>query len=1236
MTITNNVARTSNRQNIEAIYPLSPTQQGMLFHSLQSSELYFQQMTCRLQGDLRIPQWEEAWQRVVDQHPILRTAFVWDKGNQPLQIVCKKVQLPWQHYDWQDAALPTAKRFETFLQLDRLQGLPLNQAPLMRFTLIQTAPNSYYLVWSYHHILIDGWSLSTIIQQVLACYEALCSGQQPLLAVARPYQDYINWLQKQDAEKAQEFWRDRLRGFTEPTSLRIECSAIDLTQPAQYCEQHLSLTAALTSQLQHFAKEYQLTINTIIQGAWALLLAQYSGTNDILFGATVAGRPPTLAGVESMVGLFINTLPVRVQVPTTGLLLDWLRSLQAQQVAQDAYGHSPLVDIQAESEIANGLPLFTTIVVFENYPLHNSVTDQLQHLGITEIRSLEQTNYPLTLVVLPGAELELKISYDNRRYDADDLRRVLSHLQTLLRQIVEQAMATIDQISLATLPVSLDSIDSSQSTSACIHQLFEQQASQHPQAVALIYEEQQFTYQQLNQQANQLAHHLRDLGIGSDMLVGIGLARSPELIVAILAVLKAGGAYVPLDPQYPPERLAFILADAQVALLLTSSDLPWPSLEVPVVAIDTDWPTATPLHNLPLVNRPTDLAYVIYTSGSTGQPKGVLIPHANVCRLFSQTAHWFGFDHQDVWTMFHSCAFDFSVWEIWGALLHGGQLVVVPYWISRSPQDLYELLQRHRVTVLNQTPSAFQQLLAVEAHTPQTNNLALRWVIFGGEALDIASLRPWFERHGDRQPQLVNMYGITETTVHVTYRPLTIADLDRAQGSVVGEPIPDLQLYVLDPAQRLQPIGVVGEIYVGGAGLAQGYLHRPELTAARFLANPFSVEPTARLYRTGDLARRLPNGDLEYKGRIDQQVKVRGFRIELGEIEAAINTHPGIGHSVVILREDIPSHQQLVAYVVAEAENISADLRHYLTNKLPEFMVPAAIIQLTTLPLTSNGKLDRTALPAPQARANASKMVQPRTDQEETMAKIWQAVLGLEQVSIHDNFFEMGGDSILSLQIVARANQAGMLLTPQQLFEQPTIASLVTVANTGVAVRATQSPIIGPVPLTPIQHWFFGQELMAPEHFNQSVLLTIPADFRPELLEQVLQHLYLHHDALRLRLLRNETGWQQSNAPFTDRLHLQVVEVEDAALMPTAIAQVDRQLQGNFQLQSGCLLQAALFQLNHQPAQLLMVVHHLAIDGVSWRILLADLETAYQQQRQGQMIRLPAKSTDPSRFCFRP
>ncbi len=1223
MTIAN---PTSNQQNIAAIYPLSPTQQGMLFHSLQNSEMYFQQMTCRLQGNLRIPQWEAAWQRVVDQHPILRTAFVWDKGNQPLQIVCKKVKLPWQHYDWQDQF--TAKRFETFLQIDRLQGLLLNQAPLMRFTLIQTGADSYYLVWSYHHILIDGWSLSTIIQQVLACYQALCAQEQPLLAQARPYQDYIKWLQQQDVVKAQEFWRDRLRGFTDPTSLRIERSAIDLTQSAQYGEQHLSLTTQLTSQLQNFAKEYQLTLNTIIQGAWSLLLAQYSGTSDVLFGATVAGRPPALAGVESMVGLFINTLPVRVQLPVGGLVLDWLRSLQGQQVAQDNYAHTPLVDIQAESEIAHGLPLFSTIVVFENYPIHNSVTDQLQHLGITDIRSLEQTNYPLTLVVMPGAKLEFKISYDSRRYDAGDMERLLTHLQILLCQIVEQATASINQISLASLPLKQAAIHLPEQSTACIQQLFEQQVSLYPQAIALVYEAQQITYQELNQQANQLAHHLRDLGVGPDILVGIGLARSPELIVAILAVLKAGGAYVPLDPEYPPERLAFIMADAQVAVLLTRSDLSLPVSEIPVVEIDTNWPTAAPLHNPSLINRASDLAYVIYTSGSTGQPKGVLIPHSNVYRLFSETAHWFGFDRQDVWTLFHSCAFDFSVWEIWGALLHGGQLVVVPYWVSRSPQDFYELLQRHRVTILNQTPAAFQQLMAIEAQAPITNSLALRRVIFGGEALDIASLRPWFERHGDQQPQLVNMYGITETTVHVTYRPLSIADLDRSQGSVVGEPIPDLQLYVLDPAQRLQPIGVVGEIYVGGAGLARGYLNRPSLTAERFINHPFSEDPTLCLYRTGDLARRLPNGDLEYKGRIDQQVKVRGFRIELGEIEAAINTYPEIRQSAVIVRTDIASHQQIVAYIVAESTIISADLRFYLTSKLPEFMLPSAVIQLAALPLTTNGKLDRAALPAPQAPNNSSEIVQPRTDQEEKMTQIWQAVLGLEQVSIYDNFFELGGDSILSLQIVARANQAGMLLTPKQLFEQPTIATLTAVANTGIPIRATQTPITGSVPLTPIQHWLFGQKLTTPQHFNQSVLLTIPADFRPELLEQVLQHIYLHHDALRLSFSFTEKGWQQSNAPFTDRLHLQVVEVQDATTMPDLVAQVDRQLQANFHLHSGCLLQAALFQINHQPQQLLIVVHHLAIDGVSWRILLADLETAYQQQRRGQMIKLPAKSTE--------
>lgn len=564
-----------------------------------------------------------------------------------------------------------------------------------------------------------------------------------------------------------------------------------------------------------------------------------------------------------------------------------------------------------------------------------------------------------------------------------------------------------------------------------IHQLFESQVERTPEAVALVFENEQLTYRELNCRANQLAHYLRNVGVGPEVLVGICVERSLEMVVGIIGILKAGGAYVPLDPTYPKERLAFMLQDSQVSILLTQQHLieNLTEGEAQIVCLDSEWEAIAQESEDNLVSEVTEnLAYVIYTSGSTGKPKGVLVSHYNIVRLFEATQSWFHFNERDVWTLFHSYAFDFSVWELWGALLYGGRLVVVPYWVSRSPEEFYNLLCKEQVTVLNQTPSAFCQLIQVEESRKVTKEHHLRLVIFGGEALQLQSLKPWFERYGDERPRLVNMYGITETTVHVTYRPLTIADVNEGKGSVIGVPIPDLQVYVLDQYQKPVPIGVPGEMYIGGVGLSRGYLNRPELTTERFIPNPFSDRSEAYLYKSGDLGRYLSNGDLEYLGRIDHQVKIRGFRIELGEIESALAQHPSVKQSVVIIREDIPGDKRLVAYVRLDQKQAfrAQEFRSFLQSKLPDYMVPSTFLLLDALPLTPNGKVDRCALAAPDSSQldQSATFVAPRTPVEQQLADIWASVLKLEQVGIHNNFFELGGHSLLATQVMSRLRQA--------------------------------------------------------------------------------------------------------------------------------------------------------------------------------------------------------------------
>ncbi|MCI0624646.1 MAG: amino acid adenylation domain-containing protein [Acidobacteria bacterium] len=630
------------------------------------------------------------------------------------------------------------------------------------------------------------------------------------------------------------------------------------------------------------------------------------------------------------------------------------------------------------------------------------------------------------------------------------------------------------------------------------------------------------------------------------------------------------------------------------------------------------------------VSGPDNLAYVIYTSGSTGTPKGVLISHRNAVRLFSATHHWFEFTENDVWSLFHSYAFDFSVWEIWGALLHGGKLVIVPYLVSRSPEAFYQLIADERVTVLNQTPSAFHQFIQAE-ETANQKELALRYVILGGEALEMPSLRSWFDRHGDQHPQLINMYGITETTVHVTYRPLHREDL--TSGSVIGAPIPDLQVYILDGRMQPVPLGVPGEIYVGGAGLARGYLNRAELTAERFVPSPFSSRLDCCLYRTGDLARFLPGREIEYLGRIDHQVKIRGFRIELGEIESVLSKHSGVREAVVVARDDdMPGGKRLVAYVVANPPTPTASqLRESLKKQLPDYMVPAAFVFLDALPLTNNGKVDRKALPTPhrQQPESSKQYLPPQTANERALAAIWRQVLRVDRVGLHDNFFELGGDSILSIQIIAKARQAGFAITPKMLFQNQSIAALAAVVPGARELSSTHKLEDGPVPLTPIQHWFFEQELSDANHYNQAFLLTVSEALQEQAFCQALEIIKSHHDSLRLRFKKQGERWEQIYGDGRGELCFERVNLSDMAspMQVSAIEKMATRYQSSLELIGGPLSRVVYFDLGaNSPGRLLLVLHHLIVDGVSWRILLEDLETAYRELIRGNDPKLPAKT----------
>ncbi|MFC7519065.1 amino acid adenylation domain-containing protein, partial [Herbaspirillum sp. GCM10030257] len=847
----------------------------------------------------------------------------------------------------------------------------------------------------------------------------------------------------------------------------------------------LELDAELTAGLKALSRRHGTTLFMTVLAGWAAVLSRLSGQDEVVIGTPMAGR--LRAEVEPLIGIFINTQALRIGLagsPTVAQLLQSVkaRTLEAQQ-HQDLPFEQVVELVNPPRSMAHS-PLFQASFAWQNNEEGELTLDGLTPAAVGGKYLTSKFDLTLNLgeagdVIAGGLE------YATALFERASVERMLGYLQRALTAMVDNdslqvaRLPLLDEQERQQLLVDWNATDAYPATT-CLHELFEAQAAAQPQAIVLTHEEQQLSYGELNSRANRLARHLRTLGVGPDARVAICMERSLDMVVAILAVMKAGGGYVPLDPAYPPERLTFMLEDSAPVALLTHGALD-PALRTtlescPAIVVELDahsaWADedASDLAIEATGVTPASLAYVIYTSGSTGTPKGVMVEHRNVARLLNATDGRFGFDRQDVWTLFHSFAFDFSVWELWGALAYGGRLVVVPQETVRAPDAFFALLCREGVTVLNQTPSAFRQLITSQERSVEQHKL--RQVIFGGEALEVAMLRPWYARQGNRDTQLVNMYGITETTVHVTYRALTAADAETAGPSPIGQRIADLRIYLLDGYGQPVPQGAAGELYVGGAGVARGYLNRDGLTAERFLADPFSDEPRARMYKTGDLGRHLKDGSIQFLGRNDDQVKLRGFRIELGEIEARLLEQEGIREAVVIAREDQPGDKRLVAYYTEdEPGTVEVDgMRTHLSATLPEYMVPAAYVALDALPLTPNGKLDRQALPAPDGDAYASEVYEaPQGEAETTLAAIWAEVLGVERVGRNDNFFRLGGHSLLAITLIERMRRAGLHADVRSLFTHPVLAELASEAGSSSATVVVPDNLIAPdcVAITP-------------------------------------------------------------------------------------------------------------------------------------------------------------------------
>jgi fengycin family lipopeptide synthetase B len=1032
------------REEDQRPIPLSFAQQQMwLLDQLSpGTTVYTIPAGLHLLGELHLSALEHTFAEIILRHEALRTLFVME-DEYPVQSVQLPYKLPMIPQDL--SMLDQRERDATLsrlIQEELARPFDLTTGPLIRSRLFLLAPDEHFLLLNVHHIVFDGWSAGLLTQEFVQLYAAFSQGNSsPLPPLSLQYADFAHWQREwSQGPQMQEqlaFWQQRLSA-----PLSVLELPLDRPRPPRqtFAGAHhpVQFSPELTRQWTTLGQAEGATLFMTVLAAFEALLFRYSGQSDLLIGTPIANR--NRAETENLIGCFVNTLVLRTDLSGEPTFRDLLKRVR--QVALKAYEHQDmpfeelvkLVHLDRES---SRNPLFQVMFVFQNA---SQSPRQLKDLTVKMVQmSPAVAKFDLTLVVWETPEgLQGQFEYNTALFDAATIARWADHFQVLVEGLVahpDQQLTSLPLVTAAEKQLIREFSVTNEVVvpDKCLHQLFETQVERHPEAIAVVCEAAQLTYRALNAWANQVATALQARGVGVETRVGVCLDRSFELVVGLLGVLKAGGTYVPLDPSYPRERLNFILEDSQASVVLSHRRCNT-ALRVPALSMiwlddlpDLEESTreAQQAPERPPVS-PANAAYIIYTSGSTGRPKGVVNTHQNVVSLFAATEGLYQFNEQDVWTLFHSFAFDFSVWEFWGALLYGGRLVVVPYLLSRSPEEFYRLLQEQQVTVLNQTPSSFSQLLQAEARLVESTVPSLRLVIFGGEALNMGQLAPWFERHGDEHPQLINMYGITETTVHVSLYPLNCADLDGRNKSLIGRPIPGWQTYLLDQHLQVVPLGVPGELYVGGKGVARGYLGQPELTAERFLPHPFSQEPGARLYKTGDRARYLIDGTLEYLGRTDQQVKVRGFRIELGEVEALLEHMETVRQAVVLLREDQPGNPQLVAYVVPTQPGVEpAQLKHALRQRVPHYLVPTLIILLDALPLLSSGKVDRRRLPVPlQDRSQVvSRYLPPRTPLEKQLVLIWEQVLERQEIGVQDNFFELGGHSLKAIQLLARLRE---------------------------------------------------------------------------------------------------------------------------------------------------------------------------------------------------------------------
>ncbi|WP_433761486.1 amino acid adenylation domain-containing protein [Nocardia sp. CA-135398] len=1217
------------------VWPVSPLQAGMMFHAMfdpGAVDVYTVQLVLTLDGAVDAVRLRSAAAAVLERHPNLRAAFVVDRSGSPIQLVAEDVALPWREVDLAQAP---AGDLDRVLDTERATPFDLARPPLLRFLLARVGAGRTQLVVTYHHLLLDGWSIPLLLREIVAGYAGVAA------ASPRPYRQYVEWLARQDKSVSLKAWTEMLSELREPTLLAGDAP---VHAPAALPLEHeITLDEARTQRLSRLATDLEVTVNTVLQAAWAILLARMTDRADVVFGTTVSGRPADLVGVESMVGLFINTVPVRVRLAPDETVGSLLRRVQREQFALSAHHHIGLSDIVSHGDVGER-GLFDTLLVVESYPFDvarlRAAAATGAGMAITGLRSREATHYALTLTVRQRDRLHILAGWRPDLLDEGIVTRLGERLVRVLLAIAENpdiAVADIDPLGAAERNLVLERWQRpAEVPEATLVDLFLAQAAARPDGIAIRDGARALTYRELDHASAELSRALAARRIRTESIVAVAVSRSVELIVAMLGVLRSGAGYLPLDLDNPARRLEFVLAETNPDCVVTTEAdrAALPSGELPCLVLGADG--LAPSDIAPASPNPDNAAYVLYTSGSTGRPKGVCVTHRNVVAMLAATTSLLDVDHNDVWTMFHSPAFDFSAWEMWGALATGGTLVIVHADLTRSPLQFGELLAREGITVLSQTPSGFYTLLDNDSRAVGP---ALRHIVLGGEALDLRRLRAWYDARPADHTRIWNLYGITEATVHATHHAVDREAAGSARASVIGRGLPGMTVRVLDSRLRPAPVGAAGEIYLVGHQLARGYHARPATTAGRYVADPLGA-PGARMYRTGDLARWNTDGHLEYLGRGDEQVKIRGYRIEPGEIEAALLEHDSVAQAAVVARAEGP---RLIAYAAPMPDSTldPVALETHVAQRVPPYMRPAAIVVIDTLPLTPNGKLDRAALPDPVFRPRSAQA--PRTPAEWAIADVFAEVLGVDRAGVDDSFFALGGDSIISIQLASRARARGLHITPKDVFEHRTVAAIAAAARTvdsGAGVpRLPELPGggVGELPLTPVVRWLT-ERGGSFRRVNQTLTVELPVGIDHDTLASAVTAVVDRHDMLRSRLFRDDSGeWRLETSPpgTVDPAELlRRYDIDDAATpQAVAAAEVDAALD-RLDPANGIVVQFVWLDPRHPgvPSRLIVCAHHIAVDGVSWRILIPDLLVAIQASAKGAPPQLDPPGTSMRRW----